>query len=38
MMGTEENAHADSFWGADFTEAVGRLVRVIRARRPQVER
>jgi N-acetyl-1-D-myo-inositol-2-amino-2-deoxy-alpha-D-glucopyranoside deacetylase len=36
MMGTGDNAHADSFWGADFTEAVGRLVRVIRARRPQV--
>lgn len=36
MMGTGDNTHADSFWGADFAEAVGRLVRVIRARRPQV--
>lgn len=36
MMGTPDNAHADSFWGADFMDAVGRLVRVIRSRRPDV--
>jgi N-acetyl-1-D-myo-inositol-2-amino-2-deoxy-alpha-D-glucopyranoside deacetylase len=36
MMGTLDNGHSDSFWGADFMEAVGRLVRVIRSRRPQV--
>jgi LmbE family N-acetylglucosaminyl deacetylase len=36
MMGTGDNDHDDSFWNADFMEAVGRLVRVIRARRPQV--
>lgn len=36
MMGTPDNHHADSFWGADFMEAVGRLVRVIRSRRPLV--
>ena len=36
MMGTGDNDHDDSFWSADFMEAVGRLVRVIRARRPQV--
>lgn len=36
MMGTDDNGHPDSFWGAGFMEAVGRLVRVIRARRPAV--
>jgi N-acetyl-1-D-myo-inositol-2-amino-2-deoxy-alpha-D-glucopyranoside deacetylase len=36
MMGTEDNHHADSFWDADFMEAVGRLVRVIRRYRPDV--
>ena len=36
MMGTDDNSHGDSFWGADFMDAVGRLVRVIRSRRPDV--
>jgi len=36
MMGTPDNGHRDSFWGADFMDAVGRLVRVIRSRRPDV--
>jgi len=36
MMGTPENQHPDAFWGADFAEAVGRLVRIIRERHPDV--
>jgi N-acetyl-1-D-myo-inositol-2-amino-2-deoxy-alpha-D-glucopyranoside deacetylase len=36
MMGTGDNSHAGAFWAADFTEAVGRLVRIIRDRRPAV--
>ena len=36
MMGTGDNANPSAFWNADFMEAVGRLVRVIRARRPDV--
>ena len=36
MMGTVENHGPSAFWNADFMEAVGRLVRVIRARRPDV--
>jgi LmbE family N-acetylglucosaminyl deacetylase len=36
MMGTPDNAHRESFWSADFMDAVGRLVRVIRSRRPDV--
>lgn len=36
MMGTAPNAHPDAFWGADFMEAVGRLVRLVRDRRPDV--
>ncbi|HSR16417.1 MAG TPA: PIG-L family deacetylase [Gemmatimonadales bacterium] len=36
MMGTPDNRHPDAFWGADFMEAVGRLVRHIRACRPEV--
>ncbi len=36
MMGTPDNDHPDAFWGADFFEAVGRLVRIIRERRPDV--
>jgi len=36
MMGTEDNEHLGCFWQADFMEAVGRLVRVIRRHRPEV--
>lgn len=36
MPGTEPNAHPDNFANADLDEAVGRLVAVIRAERPQV--
>lgn len=36
MMGTPDNDRADSFWGADFAEAVGRLVRIVRDRKPDV--
>jgi N-acetyl-1-D-myo-inositol-2-amino-2-deoxy-alpha-D-glucopyranoside deacetylase len=36
MMGTPENLDPDAFWNADFMEAVGRLVGVIRSRRPAV--
>lgn len=36
MMGTAENGHRAAFWNADFTEAVGRLVRIIRTCRPAV--
>ena len=36
MMGTDDNLHEESCWGADFMDAVGRLVRVIRSRRPDV--
>jgi LmbE family N-acetylglucosaminyl deacetylase len=36
MMGTEANQHPDSFWVADFMEATGRLVRMIRRYRPEV--
>jgi len=36
MMGTGDNANPSAFWNADFMEGVGRLVRVIRARRPDV--
>jgi len=36
MMGTPENDHPDAFWGADFFEAVGRLIKIIRERRPNV--
>ncbi len=36
MMGTSENDDPRAFWGADFSEAVGRLVRIIRDRRPDV--
>lgn len=36
MMGTDDNAHPDSFWSADFEQAVGRLVRLIRRHRPEV--
>ena len=36
MIGTADNQHPDCFWQADFMEAVGRLVRVIRKHRPEV--
>lgn len=36
MMGTEPNSHPDCFWQADFMEAVGRMVRLIRRYRPEV--
>jgi N-acetyl-1-D-myo-inositol-2-amino-2-deoxy-alpha-D-glucopyranoside deacetylase len=36
MMGTPENEHPDALWLADFAEAVGRLVKLIRERRPEV--
>jgi mycothiol S-conjugate amidase len=36
MPDTEVNAREDNFWNADFDEAIGRLVAVIRRDRPQV--
>lgn len=36
MMGTDDNANPDCFWQADFMDAVGRLVRLIRKHRPEV--
>lgn len=36
MMGTEPNGHPDAFWNADFMEATGRLVRLIRKYQPEV--
>lgn len=36
MMGTPANEHPDNFHNADFDEAVGRLVAIIRRERPQV--
>jgi len=36
MMGTDDNLRPECFWQADFMEAVGRLVRVIRRQRPEV--
>jgi N-acetyl-1-D-myo-inositol-2-amino-2-deoxy-alpha-D-glucopyranoside deacetylase len=36
MMGAESNADPECFWQADFMEAVGRLVRIIRRHRPEV--
>jgi LmbE family N-acetylglucosaminyl deacetylase len=36
MMGDEANDHPDAFWQADLMEATGRLVRLIRAYRPEV--
>ncbi len=36
MPDTELNTHPDAFANADLDEAVGRLVRIIRAERPQV--
>lgn len=34
MMGTEANAHPQSFWQADLGEAAGRLVAIVREARP----
>jgi N-acetyl-1-D-myo-inositol-2-amino-2-deoxy-alpha-D-glucopyranoside deacetylase len=36
MMGTKENDAAESFWQADFDEAVGRLMAIVRDVQPQV--
>ncbi len=36
MMGTPPNENSDSFWKADLDEAAGRLVTIIRDRKPQV--
>jgi N-acetyl-1-D-myo-inositol-2-amino-2-deoxy-alpha-D-glucopyranoside deacetylase len=36
MMGTPENEAAASFWQADFDEAVGRLMKIVREVQPQV--
>jgi mycothiol conjugate amidase Mca len=36
MMGTPENNAPESFWQADFDEAVGRLLRIVRDVGPQV--
>jgi N-acetyl-1-D-myo-inositol-2-amino-2-deoxy-alpha-D-glucopyranoside deacetylase len=36
MMGTDANRHPHAFWQADFMEATGRLVRLIRCYRPEV--
>lgn len=36
MVDTEHNAHPDNFANADLDEAVGRLVKIVRAEQPQV--
>ena len=36
MMGTEPNQHPDSLWMADFMEATGRLVHLIRRYTPEI--
>jgi N-acetyl-1-D-myo-inositol-2-amino-2-deoxy-alpha-D-glucopyranoside deacetylase len=36
MMGTEANAHPDSFWQSDVAQATGRLVEIVREARPAV--
>ncbi|MFO7292244.1 MAG: PIG-L family deacetylase [Actinomycetes bacterium] len=36
MMGADSNFHPDCFWQADFDDAVGRLVSIIRRFRPEV--
>lgn len=36
MMGEDSNLHPDSFWQADFDEAVGRVIAHIRSFRPDV--
>jgi N-acetyl-1-D-myo-inositol-2-amino-2-deoxy-alpha-D-glucopyranoside deacetylase len=36
MIGTDANAHPDSFWQADLDEATRRLTEIVRAARPSV--
>lgn len=36
MPGSEANKHPDAFWNADPDEALGKLVEIIRAERPEV--
>ena len=36
MPGTDDNKRSDNFWNADIDEAVGKLVGIVRAERPQV--
>ncbi|HEX7197620.1 MAG TPA: PIG-L family deacetylase [Candidatus Limnocylindria bacterium] len=36
MMGTDANAHPQSFWQSDLTEATRRLVEIVEAARPSV--
>ena len=36
MMGTEPNEHPNAFWNADFMEATGRMVRLLRKYQPEV--
>lgn len=36
MAGTDDNRHPDAFVNADFEEAVGKVVRIVRKLRPQV--
>lgn len=36
MMGTDANAHPESFWQSDLDEAIGRCVRIVREARPAV--
>jgi N-acetyl-1-D-myo-inositol-2-amino-2-deoxy-alpha-D-glucopyranoside deacetylase len=36
MMGTDANAHPESFWQADVAEATRRLVEIVREARPSV--
>lgn len=36
MMGWEDNLHPDCFWQADFLEATGRLIHLIRKHKPEI--
>src|SRR5438132_7867678 len=36
MPDTDDNRRTDNFWNADIEEAVGKLVAIVRAERPQV--
>lgn len=36
MMGSDSNSDPECFWQADFMEAVGRLVRIVRRHQPEV--
>ena len=36
MIGTDANAHPDSFWQADIDEATGRLLEIVKEARPSV--